>query len=118
MFFSVASDFFLQGNSLAGALTNNITRGIVAIGVTMLMISGEFDLSVGSVLGIGGLTFLGLITGQFPRGITPLDPFLALIVTLLLCGFLGFINGFLLVRTGIPSFIVTLATLLMYRGPY
>ncbi|HUN09201.1 MAG TPA: ABC transporter permease [Aggregatilineales bacterium] len=116
MFFSVASDFFLQGNSLAGALTNNITRGIVAIGVTMLMISGEFDLSVGSVLGIGGLTFLGLITGQFPRGITPLDPFLALIVTLLLCGFLGFINGFLLVRTGIPSFIVTLATLLMYRG--
>lgn len=116
MFFSVASDFFLQGNSLAGALTNNITRGIVAIGVTMLMISGEFDLSVGSVLGIGGLTFLGLITGQFPRGITPLDPFLALIVTLLLCGFLGFVNGFLLVRTGIPSFIVTLATLLMYRG--
>ncbi len=116
MFFSVASDFFLQGNSLAGALTNNITRGIVAIGVTMLMISGEFDLSVGSVLGIGGLTFLGLITGQFPRGITPLDPFLALIVTLLICGALGFLNGFLLVRTGIPSFIVTLATLLMYRG--
>jgi ribose/xylose/arabinose/galactoside ABC-type transport system permease subunit len=116
MFFSVASDFFLQGNSLAGALTNNITRGIVAIGVTMLMISGEFDLSVGSVLGIGGLTFLGLITGQFPRGITPLDPFIALVITLLICGALGFINGFLLIRTGIPSFIVTLATLLMYRG--
>jgi ribose/xylose/arabinose/galactoside ABC-type transport system permease subunit len=116
MFFSVASDLFLQGNSLAGALTNNITRGIVAIGVTMLMISGEFDLSVGSVLGIGGLTFLGLITGQFPRGITPLDPFIALVITLLICGALGFINGFLLIRTGIPSFIVTLATLLMYRG--
>lgn len=116
MFFSVATDLFLQPTSLAGALTNNVTRGIVAIGVTMLMISGEFDLSVGSLLGIAGLTFLGLMTGQFPPGGPQLHPVLAALLTLVFVGFLGSINGFILIKTGIPSFIVTLATLLMLRG--
>lgn len=115
-FFSVATDLFLLPGSLAGALTNNVTRGIVAIGTTMLMISGEFDLSVGSMLGIGGLTFLGLMTGQFPPGGPQLDPVSAAVLTLIFVGFLGFINGQILIKTGIPSFIVTLATLLMLRG--
>jgi ribose/xylose/arabinose/galactoside ABC-type transport system permease subunit len=116
IFFSVGTDLFLEPASLAGALTNNVTRGIVAIGVTMLMISGEFDLSVGSMLGIAGLTFLGLMTGQFPPGGPVLDPITAAIVTLIFVGFLGSLNGYILIRTGIPSFIVTLATLLMLRG--
>lgn len=116
MFFSIASDLFLSPASLASALTNNITRGIVAIGATMLMISGEFDLSVGSLLGIAGLTFLGLMTGQFPPGGPVLDPITAAILTVIFVGFLGSLNGFILIRTGIPSFIVTLATQLMLRG--
>ncbi len=114
--FSIATDLFLEPASLASALSNNVTRGIIAIGTTMLMISGEFDLSVGSMLGTGGLMFMGLITGQFPPGITPLHPVVAAVVTIAFICFLGFLNGFLLVRTQIPSFIVTLATLLMYRG--
>lgn len=163
VFFSVATDLFLQPQSLAGALTNNITRGIIAIGATMLMISGEFDLSVGSLLGIGGLTFLGLITAQLTFGLLlamlsipvtcwvigafmdgksirglivgvgwygfvlaagiitgwqlpPLDPVISAIGAMLVCIGFGYMNGFLLIRTGIPSFIVTLATLLMLRG--
>lgn len=115
-FFTVATDLFLDPQSLASALTNNVTRGIVAIGTTMLMISGEFDLSVGSLLGIAGLTFLGLMTGQFPPGGPRLDPLTAAVLTLAFVGFLGAINGWLLIRTGIPSFIVTLATQLMLRG--
>ncbi len=116
IFFSVATDLFLQPTSLASALSNNVTRGMVAIGTTMLMISGEFDLSVGSLLGVGGLMFMGLLTGQFPPGIQPLHPFLAAIISTGFVCFLGFLNGYILVRTQIPSFIVTLATLLMYRG--
>jgi ribose/xylose/arabinose/galactoside ABC-type transport system permease subunit len=116
IFFTVASDLFLDAQSLAGALTNNVTRGIIAIGVTMLMIGGEFDLSVGSVLGISGLTFLGLMTGQFPPGGPQLDPLTAAIGTLIFASFLGFLNGIIFIRTKIPSFIVTLATLLMLRG--
>jgi ribose/xylose/arabinose/galactoside ABC-type transport system permease subunit len=115
-FFSVATDLFLQPGSLAGALTNNVTRGIVAVGATMLMISGEFDLSVGSLLGIGGLTFLGLLTGEFPPGGPQLDPLSAAAITLVFVGFLGFINGIIVIRTGIPSFIVTLGTMLMLRA--
>jgi ribose/xylose/arabinose/galactoside ABC-type transport system permease subunit len=115
-FFTVATDLFLDPQSLASALTNNVTRGIVAIGTTMLMISGEFDLSVGSLLGISGLTFLGLMTGQFPPGGPRLDPITAAVLTLAFVGFLGALNGWLLIRTGIPSFIVTLATQLMLRG--
>jgi ABC-type xylose transport system permease subunit len=91
-------------------------NAIVVIGVTLLMISGEFDLSVGSLLGISGLTFLGLMTGQFPPGGPVLNPVVAALVTLVFVGCLGAVNGLILIRTGIPSFIVTLATLLMLRG--
>lgn len=114
--FSISTDLFLQPQSLASALTNNITRGIVAIGTTMLMISGEFDLSVGSLLGIGGLSFMGLITGQFPPGIGPQHPVVAAVLSVGAVCFFGFLNGVILVRTGIPSFIVTLSTLLMLRA--
>jgi ribose/xylose/arabinose/galactoside ABC-type transport system permease subunit len=116
IFFTIASDLFLQAPSLASALSNNVTRGIVVIGVTFLMISGEFDLSVGSLLGIGGLTFMGLMTGQFPPGIPPLDPIVAALLSLAFVSFLGLLNGLILVVTGIPSFIVTLASQLMLRG--
>lgn len=114
--FSVASDLFLEPRALAGALSTNITRGIVAIGITMLMISGEFDLSVGSLMGVSGLTFLGLVTGQLPLGIPPMGPIPAAIFALIFTGLLGALNGYILIRTGIPSFIVTLGTLLAFRA--
>lgn len=116
LFFSVATDLFLSPDSLASALTNNVTRGIVAIGATMLMISGEFDLSVGSIVGIAGLSFLGLMTGQFPPGGPQLDPLVAGVLTIIFATLLGAMNGAIMIYTGIPSFIVTLATQLMLRG--
>ncbi len=173
--FAVASDLFLEPRALAGALSTNITRGVVAIGITLLMISGEFDLSVGSMLGVSGLSFLGLITGQLPMlfiflaavalgfacfmgglnairaerrsiaafvtlvaggallaasvfiviqslagelppNLPPLHPILAAVVALTFTAFLGFVNGYILIRTAIPSFIVTLGTLLAFRA--
>jgi simple sugar transport system permease protein len=59
---------------------------------------------------------MGLITGQFPPGIEPLHPVAAAVVSVTIVCFFGFLNGFILVRTGIPSFIVTLSTLLMLRA--
>ncbi|NDJ62903.1 MAG: hypothetical protein GYB67_17410 [Chloroflexi bacterium] len=115
IFFGVASDLFLEPRALAGALTTNITRGVVAIGITMLMISGEFDLSVGSQLGSIGLFFLLTMTeGIF--GLPPFSAIPAVIATFIFATVLGFINGFITIRTGIPSFIVTLGTLLAYRA--
>jgi ribose/xylose/arabinose/galactoside ABC-type transport system permease subunit len=113
--FSIATDLFLDPRALAGALSTNITNGIVAIGITMLMISGEFDLSVGSIHGAAALMFLLMITeGLF--GLPPFHVIPAALLSLVFAAFLGFINGILLIKTGIPSFIVTLGTLLAYRA--
>jgi ribose/xylose/arabinose/galactoside ABC-type transport system permease subunit len=112
--FALGSDLFLEQRSLAGLLATNITRGIVAIGATFLMISGEFDLSVGSVFGAGALVFLLMMTEGFLGITTTVIP--AAIIALIFSAILGMINGLILVWTGIPSFIITLGTLLMYRA--
>lgn len=115
--FSFVTDLFLQPTSIASVLTNVSTKGIVAIGVTILMISGEFDLSVGSMLGASALFFMLFMTEGIPQlGIAAMPTLIAIPAALLVAMFLGFINGFILVRTGIPSFIVTLGTLLAYRA--
>jgi ribose/xylose/arabinose/galactoside ABC-type transport system permease subunit len=115
IFFSLATDQFLEPRSLAGALTTNVTRGVVAIGITILMISGEFDLSVGSQLGATGLVFLLSMTEGI-LGLPPMPVIPAMIAAFLFAALLGLINGFILIRTGIPSFIVTLGTLLAFNA--
>lgn len=113
--FSIATELFIEPRAQAGSLSTNITNGVVAIGITMLMISGEFDLSVGSIYGASALIFLLAMTeGVLGSGPLPVLP--AAVIGLAFGTFLGFINGILLIRTGIPSFIVTLGTLLAYRA--
>lgn len=114
--FSFVTDLFLQPTSVASVLTNVSTKGIVAIGVTILMISGEFDLSVGSMLGAVSVFYMFFLTEGIPQlGLGAMPMLLAMPAALIVAMLLGFINGFILVRTGIPSFIVTLGTLLIYR---
>ena len=84
--------------------------GIVAVGVTVLMIAGHFDLSVGTIVGLAGWA-----TYYFGN-VLNLPPILTIIATLLFGSMLGAINGIIQVRTGLPSFIITLATSLVYRG--
>jgi ribose/xylose/arabinose/galactoside ABC-type transport system permease subunit len=156
--FSLSTDLFLEQRSVAGILATNITRGIVAIGITFLMISGEFDLSVGSVFGAGALVYLLMMTEGIPPGVLLAVPLVvigltflrtprlslvgigmivagfvgsvflagqppvittvipALLIALAFAGLLGYVNGTILIATGIPSFIVTLGTLLAYRA--
>lgn len=83
---------------------------IIAVGACLLMIAGEFDLSVGSMIG-----FAGMMIAIF--GVTLGWPmWLAILVTFAICVSFGAVNGFIVVRTGLPSFIVTLATLFILRG--
>lgn len=83
---------------------------IIAVGACLLMISGEFDLSVGSMIG-----FAGMMIAVF--GVVLAWPmWLAILVTFVMCTFIGAINGFIVIRTGLPSFIVTLASLFILRG--
>jgi len=83
---------------------------IIAVGACLLMIAGEFDLSVGSMIG-----FAGMMIAIF--GVTMGWPiWMAIIVTFALCVAIGGLNGFIVVKTGLPSFIVTLAFLFILRG--
>lgn len=109
LFAALTPQTFLSGRSAASILTSQAVPGIVALGVTMLMISGEFDLSVGSILGVASLVFLQLATQGLATPVAALAGILTGCV-------LGLVNGLLLVWTGIPSFIITLGTLLVYRA--
>ena len=83
---------------------------IIAVGACLLMIAGEFDLSVGSMIG-----FAGMMIAVF--GVTLGWPmWLAIAITFVICVAFGALNGYIVVRTGLPSFIVTLATLFILRG--
>lgn len=83
---------------------------IIAVGACLLMIAGEFDLSVGSMIGFAGMMIaIFSITLGWPV-------WMAIIVTFVLCTAIGALNGYIVVRTGLPSFIVTLAFLFILRG--
>ncbi|MEM7711145.1 MAG: ABC transporter permease, partial [Pseudomonadota bacterium] len=84
--------------------------GILAIGAALLMIGGEFDLSVGSMVAFTGL-FFGACVVTFS---VPL--LLAIPATLIFAAVVGNMNGQIVLRTGLPSFIVTLAFLFILRG--
>ena len=74
------------------------------------MIAGEFDLSVGSMIGFAGM-MIALLSVSFGWPV-----WLAILTSFVLCLFVGAINGWLVIKTGLPSFIVTLASLFILRG--
>ncbi|MDT3378449.1 ABC transporter permease [Labrys neptuniae] len=83
---------------------------IIAVGACLLMIAGEFDLSVGSMIGFSGIVIALLSTSfGFPMWLAILSAFAVSLA-------IGALNGFLILRTGLPSFIVTLAALFILRG--
>ena len=84
--------------------------GIIASAVALLMIAGEFDLSVGSVVGAAGMV-VAIGVGEFG-----LPVWLTVILAIGLGLLIGFINGYIVIRTRLPSFIVTLGMLLILRG--
>jgi simple sugar transport system permease protein len=90
------------------ALTTSI--GTLAIGVTFLMIAGEFDLSVGAVFAFSGVLFGKFISGY------GIDPWLGLILALAVAAVIGLANGLVTTWFGIPSFITTLAAFLVVQG--
>lgn len=105
---------FLMVPQLQGVLPmkNLVQRatidGIMAVGMTVVLLSGQLDLSVGSVLALSGVVALGL------QG--DIGPIPAAVAGILAGGLVGVANGLLVVRAGINSFIVTLAMMIAVRG--
>ncbi len=83
--------------------------GVMALGVGVLMIAGEFDLSVGSILGLCAFAFTVTLEASG-------NPFVATAATLVFGALLGTINGLIVVKGNIVSFIATLGAMLTYRG--
>ena len=109
LFFSLAADHFLTAVALTNILSFSSILGIMVIGVAMLMICGEFDLSVGANFAVASYVFAYALNGGIPA--LP-----AMILAVAASSLLGAINGVIVVRSGIPSFIATLGTMLAYRG--
>ncbi|MCZ2806140.1 ABC transporter permease [Modestobacter sp. VKM Ac-2983] len=84
--------------------------GIMAVAVALLMIGGHFDLSAGVMTGTTALT-VGIVAVQFQQNI-----WVAIAAALALALGIGAFNGWLVTRTGLPSFIITLGTFLMLQG--
>lgn len=109
-FFATANASMFTLNGIMTVMAPAAELGILAIGAALLMIGGEFDLSIGSMVAFAGLTFgvaVSILQAPFV---------LAVLITLLIAAVVGTFNGQIVIRTRLPSFIVTLASLFILRG--
>lgn len=116
-FFAVVAydNNFVSWRATAAILNQAAPLAILAIAVALLMIAGEFDLSVGSMLGFAGMAIMLLVTPAEGGGLG-WSIWLALAAALIITLAVGFFNGFLVVSTRLPSFIITLGSLFILRG--
>jgi simple sugar transport system permease protein len=110
VFFLIAAPPVRDGSSMANILYQSSTIGIMALPVALLMIGGEFDLSSGVAVITSALT-----ASMFAFQLT-LNVWVGIVVALLVALAIGFLNGWLVVRTGLPSFLITLGTFLILQG--
>ena len=118
IFFSFASSSFLQPSTLTMVAKHVALYGILALGMTFVIITGGIDLSVGSVVGLVGMLAGGLIQeGLTIGGKTIYFSVPAIIVIMLLVGCLiGLINGLIVTKLNVAAFIATLGTMYVCRG--
>lgn len=107
--FSFAAPAFLSLRSVVNIVNILPELGLVALGTTILIISGEFDLSVGSVFALAPMVMLWLVSLGVP-------PALAMVLPLVMVGCIGMLNGWVTLHFGIPSFITTLGMLFIARS--
>ncbi len=110
VFFSVSTQAFLTPAGVSTWLYSASLFGIMAVAVALLMIGGEFDLSAGAMTGTTGL-IVGVITTEWGVNI-----WLALVIALAVALSIGAANAYVVMKTGVPSFIVTLATFFILQG--
>jgi simple sugar transport system permease protein len=110
IFFLIVAPTFRQPESFFTVLYQASTIGIVAVGVGMLMIGGEFDLSAGVLV-----TSAGLVNAMFCYQLG-INLIVGAVLSLVFALAIGFVNGYLVMRTGIPSFLITLGTFFVLQG--
>src|SRR5688572_17035021 len=110
IFFAVMGQRFLTEFTMIDISRRASILGILAVGMTFLFVAGELDLSIGSHYG-----FL-LILMSYQNEQLAIDPAIAALVVIMIGMGIGAINGFIVTRIGLPSFITTLGMLALLRG--
>lgn len=110
VFFSIASPYFLTPDNFANIGRQTATVSIVAVGMAFVIITGQIDLSVGSVFALCGMA--AAMVMQYVSNFWLLGALAAVAVGIIF----GFVNGFITVKLGVPSFLVTLGMLGVARG--
>jgi simple sugar transport system permease protein len=110
IFFWTQNSLFLKLDGIANWTDVASTIGIPAVAVALLMIGGEFDLSAGVMTGSAGL-MMGILATELNMNV-----WVAIAITMIAAGCVGFVNGYMVMRTKLPSFIVTLATFFILQG--
>jgi ribose transport system permease protein len=105
---SLASPHFLKPNNLLNLLDQSVVIGVVAIGMTFVILTGGIDLSVGSVAGVSGI-ILGLAMREMPIGF-------ALILSIACGALIGLLSGLLIAVFGLAPFVVTLGMMAICRS--
>lgn len=106
---SIASPYFFTQSNLANLVKQSAINGIIALGVTAIIITGGIDLSVGAVAGLTGVvTAMLMVSG--------IGIFLSCLAGLVVAVAVGIVNAVMIYEGGIPPFIATLATMTMVRG--
>ncbi|MCR5175594.1 MAG: ABC transporter permease [Anaerovibrio sp.] len=120
IFFSFANDNFLSTNTLLLLAKHVALYGILAIGMTYVIITGGIDLSVGAVVGLAGMIAGGMIqnglTLEFAGVTLYFSVPLVVILTVFVGAFIGWLNGIIITKFGVAPFIATLGTMYIARG--
>ncbi|HLZ04858.1 MAG TPA: ABC transporter permease [Bradyrhizobium sp.] len=117
-FFAVASPSFATIDNVGNILTQVSVTGIIAVGLTFVILCAEIDLSIASIANVTGIAVAYFTMQESYVNIAniPLPGWAAILLALLLCAFLGLINALGLTLIGIPSFIMTLAMMQIAAG--
>lgn len=110
VFFMIAEDAMFTLEGVLSWTEQAALIGIIAVGACLLMIGGEFDLSVGSMIGFSGI-IMAIMTVEYG-----IPAWISIITAFIVASGIGFLNGYIVVKTKLPSFIVTLASLFILRG--
>ena len=109
VFFSIVTEFFLSIGNFRSILMTSVDLAIVSIGMTLVILMGGIDVSVGSVLGVVAIFISELLMAGF-------NPFIVVILALILGALLGGINGLLVGYGKVPPIIATLGTMNLWRA--
>jgi len=109
IFMTFASPYFLTIPNLLAVMLGLSLEAIIAVAMVHLMVSGGFDMSVGSVV-----AFTGAVTAMMLRSGIPVVP--AVLIGMIIGAAIGLFNGFIVAKVGINAFVTTLSSLSLFRG--